>query len=434
MERARWLCWVALALVAIPLSLAAGRWGRSAQHASAEPRWQVASQAVASPQPQQTESPTDVSKVAIENLGTVAFDEAYELLRSASHDALVIWTRRLEGLPVGPRRTAGITAFFKTLAQIDARTAVDLALSIDRQDPRWTAIGAVGSATPAANLHEVARMYSALNEKKLAVSDFIDKWSRSDPVKTAEWISGYAGLVENRDIASLMTNWAAVDPTAAREWLARAGADRLDPDVYAGFYTGWVEAEPALALKDLAERGDDEIFKRAIETVAEELFKDSPEAARTLVFTLQSGAPQQAAVRAVVHDVTAAYIGGGPDLKTDEVANWLLTLPQDLWDEGIGEVLRRWRWDDPAGEQAWLEQLPLPTRDAVLAQYCRAFRLRDATEYIQAGLRIHDPQLREQTFRAIFRELEEEQRGEFLSKLQLSDDEARELGRIVDHL
>lgn len=429
MPRRRWLILIACCLLVSPIGFAFGRWsGSTLRHPSVTDQYSVP-EARREHNPSRAGETTDYSSVIIENLGQVAFDQAFDLLHLAPKEALTAWTKRLEGLPVGPRRTAGITAFFKTLAQIDANRAVDLALSLNLHEPRWTAIGAISNAIPAANLNEVARMYTALNEKKLALTDFVLSWSRSDPVATAEFLSNYGGDVENNDIRQLMANWAALDPTAATEWLAKH-PDRRDATVYAGFYSGWLEHDRAAALNDLRTRLDDQTFNKALEVVSKDLFKDSQEAARAFILTLPPPA-QETGVDAIVGDITAIYLSGAPDLQADEVAKWLVTLPENLWHQNLGAILNRWPEQDQAARDEWIDQLPPGTRDAVLANYCRAYNSYVPTDNIRAGLRIRDPKLRQETFRNIFGDMDQEVRQELLANAKLLPAEVKELARIL---
>src|SRR5688500_2469543 len=220
MPRRRWLSLIAVCLLMSPIGFAVGHWSKPTPHHDSGTEQDRVSGALLESKPTRSPDATAYSDVIIENLGQVAFDQAFALLDSAPREALTAWAKRLEGLPVGPRRTAGVTALFKTLAQVATKTAVDLALSMGGHETRWTAIGAISRATPAANLDEVARMYIALNEKKLGLVDLVINWSRSDPAATAQFFSSYGGDVENGDVAQLMTNWAALDPAAAGEWLA----------------------------------------------------------------------------------------------------------------------------------------------------------------------------------------------------------------------
>lgn len=340
------------------------------------------------------------------------------------------WTKRLEALPVGPRRTAGITAFFKTLAQIDTKTAVDLALNMSRYEPRWTAIGSIANATPAVNLSEVARMYTALHEKKLGLSDLVINWSRADPTATAKFLSGYEGEVDNTDIAQLMASWAALDSTAAIEWLANQPPGRRDEDVYAGFYSGWFEQDRAAALNALRTGANDKTLSKALRAVTKDVFKDSPGSAREFVLTLPSSA-QETAVDSIVHDVTAIYLSGVPDLQASDVAKWLITLPEELWREAVGEVVNRWPEQDSAGRDAWINQLPLDQHDVVLAAYCRAGNSYIRAQNIGMGLRIRDSSLREKTLRDVFGNMEEQAQQALWRNEQLTSREMKELAKIL---
>ena len=429
-----WLVLAAACFLVAPLAFAIGRIGaprppdRSIEHA-------LRSSEVRAPETRGAAAgPDDFANIRIENLCDVGFDQAYQLLRSAPREALTTWSRRLEALPAGARRTAAVKTFFKTLAQIDARTAVDLALALDRHDPRWAAIGSVSNAVPVAELPEVARMFTALNEK-VSVNDLIGTWSRSDPAAAAEFLAAYPGDAENEDVASLMMNWAALDPAAAANWLAHAEPKRRVPETYASFYAGWVEHDRAAAFADLAARAGDETFLKAIETVAQNLFTESPDAARAFILALPAGAGRRAAAGQITGYFSRVYLGSDPlKLKADEVSKWLLTLPDDVWHEEIGQVISRWRRDDGAAVEAWLAQTPFAVRDRVLASYCRAFDWDEPSTGFGAGFAISDPHLRRETFRRIFADMTEEAREALLEKIELSPAHAREITSVLERL
>ncbi len=427
MQWPRWFIAVCLALAGAFFWL--GRWAAStAEKSGTEERPTVSAESPVGNRSIGASAKDDFARVRIENLGQVGFDHAYELIQSASEEALAGWTRRLEALPAGPQRTAGLTAFFRTLAQIDSRKAVDLALGMERTSARWNAVDAITVATSASDLGEVARLYSALNEKGPDGADLVATWSRTDPVRAAAWAAGYPGGVQDYGLAALMANWGALDPVGAGRWLAEAGPKFQDPRVLAGFYSGWVEADFAAAVSDLRERGTDERFAPAIQRVATELFKESPQSTRAYVLALPPG-PREAAIDAVVGDVTAIYLGGGPELEIEEVAEWLVTLPDELWRGHIGAIMSQWH--DETATEAWLGRLPLQTRDVVLSRVCAEYRTDMPTESFRAGLRISDPQLRERTFREIFQKLEEEERQKLFGALELSPGETRELESLL---
>jgi hypothetical protein len=437
MERKSWLILFGICLLIAPITFALGRWSRPAKDYSSTVDTRFAAAVRSHQEQQRTSERVDLAKVTIENIGEVEFDQVYELLRSAPNEALLSWIRRLEELPVTPRKTAAIKAFFKTLAQIDAKAAVDLALGMERAESRWTAIGAVGVATPAGDLEEVARMYMTINETRIAiVGDLVGTWSATDPEATARFLGKYPGKVENDELTPFLANWAALDPTAAREWLAEAEPARRDPGAYASLYSGWVLHDRAAALSDLATHAADKTFAKAIERVTENLFTDSAEAARAFILNLPDAAAQEAAVSKVTGHITNVYLGGGDPLKlkADEVAKWLFTLPENLWQKDIGSVIDEWAREDQPALEAWFTQMTPQMRDRLLAEQCGALNSNIPGTGLRAGLRISDPALRQDTFRRVFQDWAEKVKEELFQRAELSDEELRELKKTLQRL
>jgi hypothetical protein len=236
--------------------------------------------------------------------------------------------------------------------------------------------------------------------------------------------------VDNSDVAQLIASWAALDPAAASRWLADQAPGRRDEDVYAAFYSGWLEQDRAAAINALRTSANDSTLSKARGVVTLDLFKDSPGSAREFVMTLPAEA-QESAVHSIVHDVTALYLSGAPQLQASDVAKWLITLPEELWREAVGEVVNGWPEQDSEGRDAWIDQLPRDTHDAVLAAYCQA-----GNSYIQAhnlrmGLRIRDSILRQKTLREVFGEMDEQAQKALWGDEQLTPAERKELAKIL---
>ena len=420
-----------------PIGFAVGRWSGSGPRALAT---QLPTSSVSISPTSQKLGPTEndsanYSAVTIENLGQVEFDQAFELIRSAPKEALTAWTKRLEALPLAPRKTAAVNMFFKTIAQIDTRTAVDLALALDRNDPRWTAIKAVAVAAPYSNLDEVARMYSTIGPTSQSIAgDFIAKWSTVDPEATARFLAAYPGKVENRDVEPLVANWAAVDPDAAQDWLAKGDASRRDASMYESLYLGWLLKDRSWALQDLAAHAADKKFEVAVKRVNEEVFTQSPEAARNFVLSLPPDR-QAAAVDQITGHFTNFYIGGDYlHLKADEVTKWLVTLPDSLW-QHVGNLIDSWMSSDSPAVHAWLNGMSVQARDRLLAEHFRASHYNDdPTAAFQSALRISDRAQREDVFGEVLTKMDAEKRKELLEKPKLPPEQAAELRQILKRL
>ncbi len=433
MGRRHWLISIASCLVIAPIAFALGRWSGWAKHPPIPTHYDSG---MASPKNAYRAEEKDFKRVAIENLGQVEFEQAYELIHTAPKPALIAWAKRLEAMPFTPRKTSAISVFFRTLAQVDTKAAVEVALAMERSDPRWTAVGAIVAAAPAANLGDVARIYTTLHEEGIAITgELVARWSAIDPNATARFLATYPGKVTNDDLVPFVWNWAALDPTAATAWLANAEPKRRDPSVYSALYGGWIVSDRPAALTDLATHGEDKTFENALKTVSETLFTESADAARAFILTLPSGGAQKVAVDQVTGHITGFWFGGDYlHLKADEVARWLYALPDQLWTDQIGHVINRWAREDTAAVDAWLNQMPPQTRDRLLAEYCLARDWNTPTAGLQAGLHISDPALRLATFRKGFKDLGEDVKQELLEKAALSPDEARELNQILSEL
>jgi hypothetical protein len=378
----------------------------------------------------------DFSKVTIENIGEVNFDQAYELLRSATPETLTQWSERLDALPTGPQKMAAIATFYKTLAQLDTTTAVDLALKLTRREARWAAFGAVHAAAPASEMRHVARMETSGNLKGLSLTDFVWTWSRIDPVSASELVTALPDTVDNYGRSTLLANWASMDPGAAKTWLDNLDPKQRDDYVYEGFYGGWFEANPAAAVSHLAAHATDEKFDKAVRGAAQALFQESPDAARAFIISLPTALAKGAAGGALESQATGRFLLRDPDpLEPSSAARWLYTLPEDVRDDQIGRVVAQWSARDPDGVNAWLREMPLPTRDRIAAEFCQAFDWRQPGRNLEAGLSISDPRLREEALRALLQQIGSKKSArKMLQEANLPPPEAAKLQELIAEL
>lgn len=378
----------------------------------------------------------DLAKVTIENIGQVAFDQAYELLRGASPEALRGWVTKLESLPSGPRKTAAIKAFYKIMAQVDPKTAVDLALSLGNRPVRATAARAIQGAAPPSGFPEVARLLIALNVRGLSVIDLVLDWSRFDPVSASKFAVSHPAEVNSNALELLLTNWAATDPAAAKVWLDNLDPNRRDPDVYEGFFNGWLENDEKAALTYLVEHAGEEKLARAVRSTALALFDGSEDAARKFVVDLPKGPAQEAAVDEIVAYATGRVIGSSLQIPPEAVAKWLVTMPKDIWDKHIGYVLREWNGDNPGGAERWIDAMSLDVRDVLSAKLCLAsFDWENPGSAIDLGFKITDQRLREETLRELLKDMNAKGRAELLAdQVRLLPRRKAELQRIVTGL
>lgn len=336
-------------------------------------------------------------------------------------------------MPSGPARATAINAFFKVLVQTDPARAVELVLSLTNREARGLAATAVQGAAPETAFPEVARMLVGLDDDFL--TEFVLLWSRFDPVSTSHFVEANPAKVDSNTLALLLENWAAIDPRAAQVWLDGLDPNQKKSDVIEGFISGWFENEPAAALAYLAEHANEKKYRRAIRSAARTLFDKSPSDAAGFVTQLQNADARATAIDEVAAHATDRIWGGNLKFPPEGVARWMLTLPNDAWRSHLGAVLSTWSRTDSTAAEAWLNQLPLPARDQIAAEFCANFDWEAPQSGVVAGLRINDPALRADTLAELRKRIgTREQGSEIIVHLQLSPREKAELEKVLADL
>lgn len=425
-----------LALIGVGLmSFGAGRWTAPGRRGGETARTTIASASsnLAQSKPAAEIEARDSSAITIENLGEVDSEQAWALLRTAPKETLKQWTIRLQALPTSPHKAAGITAFFKALSQIDTALAVELASSMDRSEPRSTALSAVIKAAPLANLPALANLYRGAGPEDGDRFSFLGQWSLSDPARAAEFVASVPGDSEKYEIGVVASNWAAIDPGAARGWLETLAPERRDEEVMDSFYEGYLEHDQAAALNDLVRKAGDKNLIKAIAHAGGKLFVESPDAARSFIAQLPP-AEQAAAVSEITGYVNGNVYSEDVEVKADGVAKWLLTLPDALWSEKVGRVVKAWAELDPQAYASWVGQMPSRIQNQIAADYCRSYDWRNPKASFEAGLGITEPGLRDETFREFFSKLGAAKARGLVKRAHLPEADAASLERIISQL
>lgn len=374
----------------------------------------------------------DLAKATIVNIGQVEFDQGYRLLLSASPETLAQWVARLEAMPTSPRKTAGIASFFRILAQVDAKAAVALALTIKGREARGAATGAVFGAIPEANVTELIRIGMASEEPWTDWGSLVDRWSLTDPVSASRFAKEHIAQVDAFWLGSMLENWAAVDPGAAKVWLDQLDSTERKPEVIAGFYSGWFDRDREAALNELVKYSSDEQFRAILDKVAVTAFKESPEAARAVVLRFPEADQQKAVVSSVLGPVNAIYLSGKQPYSEESVAKWLVTLPEEIANDHLGYLVSRWNYQSPDAVSEWLRVVPTQLHDRVEAQFCMALDLAAPQENLKAGLAIVDRQLRMESLRAALQKFKTpESAREAAQKANLPPQQLAELEALI---
>ena len=351
----------------------------------------------------------DFERIMIRNIATVPFEESFYLLRSAPVEMRSRWTKQLEEMPKGPQRNAALSSFYKTFVQLDPHAAAASMAGLQDKDAKSIAVAAMIGATPQSAMKEMAEMLVKLPDDipggQNLLGEIIFNWSAVDPIAAAQFIEEHRDVSSNcadsvsLSISILLSNWVQVDPEAAKAWLERQDESDQTEDEINSLLTGWAEHDRTKALAFAEAHAGEKKFGRAVTNLTWGLFLSSPDEARTFLFRLPSEARNDA-IDEIATLTNGNILGGSESWRRppEDIARWILTLPQDSWKGAIGTVLENWNKENAAELSAWLNQLPPDTRDPVVADYCSSENNRvHPDKAVSLALTIADPALRSQT-------------------------------------
>jgi hypothetical protein len=383
---------------------------------------------------------TDFSHVRIDHLGELPFLQGYEFIKSASPEALKQWATDLENLPVGPHQRAAIKDFFRVLAQVDTRSAVDRALDLSTRDARAIATKAIQAAAPPEGFPAVAQLLANKRSEKGDPVDFTETWSSVDPISASKFVERDLDEADRTEGAMLVAeNWAVHDPAAAKAWLNQLDPKYTKKSAYAGLVSGWIYSDEEGAIHYVIANAAEKRMSEAVTLVAKMLFTDSKDRARDFVNALPDDKARDKAVDEIAANASGRVLfqEPGDSLPADEAARWIITLSPDLQERHLGPVVAYWQGEHPEAVQAWLSTLPPETHDRAAAKGCLAWSWnRESVQgNLEMGFAIKDRQLREETLREFIAGVKSSEGGETkLAALKLSQAEKAELRRIADNL
>lgn len=350
------------------------------------------------------------------------FVETYRILRAATPETVRSYYKQLAQLPLGPRRNAPMTTFFKTLVQANPSLARDLILEL-KKDDRWLPLEAIRETAPPRGMEAVAAVLLSFDRIEISgcssdvLRDNLDEWGKSDPLALKKFLETHRDQDVERYFDKLVLNWAACDPEAARQWIAEEiqkhppsqpaeGESESSED--AGWRSAveqmseaWVEGllanNPDAAVKYVLEHPNNTAVKGALFQFSGNLFTMSPDRARDFVLHLPEE-QQSESLYGIGSKVNLLVRTDASDNTTSAryVADWMLQFPSKSWQQGIGSVLGSWETANPQELFAWMADLPPQTRDAVVREFPSYVSKEDAQKDFDTIMLAGDPVLRAQ--------------------------------------
>jgi hypothetical protein len=199
------------------------------------------------------------------------------------------------------------------------------------------------------------------------------QWTRVDPAAAADFIDEVPAYEVLSYGCELIGEWAAVDPDAAREWVethrdADDGHER--PGLVENFLLGWYERDPAAAASYTLAHASDEALEYAVKYMGAALFFDAPDDARAYMEALPTDELRHGVCSSISHyiDFQSSPEAGEDERSPRSVLDRLVQLPADYWKGTLSSTIGAWGRDTPA-LLAWIQDLPDPVRDSVVAEY-----------------------------------------------------------------
>jgi hypothetical protein len=384
------------------------------------------------------------TRVTVRDIATVPFSELYDVLKPASHEQLLAWARDLEQMPRGPSQRAAVTAYYKSLVQVDHRAAIEMVLHADNLHTRDVAIDAVLKAAPESIWGELAEMTVQLPYQGRCGfrEDVISKWSQVDPVAVSQFIESHPldafslerGNGEDNRLPSLLYNWAAIDPAAAREWLD-ADASRQTKGAFRAFVTTWALTNRPAAINYVVTKAGHPNLGEAVDYLAYDFVRRSPDDATNLILRLPAE-QAKTALKKIARDTNGGlWISGKYEAapNVDVFARWMVNLPVETWSESIGYIAQEWIKQDVNAATSWLNQLPPDLRDRAIASFCHAAESESAAQVITLGSTMKDQALVDKTLGEFARNLRttREEAIDAINDLPISDEQREYLRKVM---
>jgi hypothetical protein len=360
--------------------------------------------------PKQTLLEHDQKPITVREIATVPFSELYDVLKAASREQLLACAHDLEQMAEGPRRTAAIRAFYKSLVQIDPAIALAAVAQIKEKWIQQQAASALLTTAPESIWGDLAEFFETVPFPRDSWENPIRNWSRVDPVAVSHFIKNHPKKLAKDEqddyrVITLLGEWAEIDPSAAKEWLD-ADPARQTEEARTTWVMGFAEHDRPAAASFLIAHATEEDFAEAIRRFSYGLFLDARD--QMMGFVSQLPPDQERMAVSNVAETTAGFFlhaSEGFQRPPAEVADWLVTLPTDFWTGSMGKVIGTWLLFDAPPAIRWVEQMAPRERDIALADLCRAPEDHQfggqpeevVAKIIQLGLKISDPKVRDES-------------------------------------
>ncbi|HEX8897749.1 MAG TPA: hypothetical protein VF751_03550 [Chthoniobacterales bacterium] len=342
-------------------------------------------------------SRVEADKIVLGNIATVPFQELYAVLSARSAKEMGELAAQLNGLPAGRETKTKITSFFTAWAHLDAKAALNAALSLKTADAKDAALTAVVRGADAIAAKSLVEVISQLQsdtlpawQKTKSLNSAVSKWSEIEPAAAAKFLDQLP-TNEREFLNARMTiaqNWGAADPAAALAWVASLGEGRERSMSMSGVIIGWWNADPRAAETYVAEHADTLGIPPVMQIVSQ-LYKQDPQRAKEWANSL----PTLEARRMAASNIAIQMSESDPRATGE----WAATLPDDVRDRTLQVVISRWARNDSRAVGEWINGLNGAVRDEAVGAFSWTLAPSDPAAALGWATTVSDPSRRNTT-------------------------------------
>src|SRR5437667_4534587 len=238
------------------------------------------------------ESKMEHPNILLGDIVTVPFQELYGVLSMLSPQQLDELAAQLKNLPAGKETNAKVAAFFRAWAHFDSVAALRAAAGFKISEAKTIAVQSVITSADATQAKALAKQIQewpadilTREQRNGFLNSLLVKWSDLDPVGAAKFFDTMQmDAMRFHPAASVIAqNWAAIDPSAAIEWVRAHGDTTGSQGGMSGAINGWWSKDRGAAEQYVATRAIDSAGRQMASTLASYIFSKDPERAKEWV-------------------------------------------------------------------------------------------------------------------------------------------------------
>jgi hypothetical protein len=340
--------------------------------------------------------------ILLGDIVTVPFQELYGVLSTLSPEQLNQLAAQLKTLPAGKDTNARVTAFFKAWAHFDPVSALRAAATFKASEAKTTAVQSIIASTDAAQAKTLAKEiqeWPADAIKREPRNSFLNsllvKWSDLDPIDAAKFFDTLpVDTMRFQPVASVIAqNWAAIDPSAALEWVRAHSDTQGFQSAMNGAINGWWSKDHSAAEQYVAAHAHDVSGRQMAAALTGYIFSKDPDRAKEWITQLADTETRRQAQHVLVIQMAVN--------DPENASEYAATLPADVRQGMLSSAINYWAASNLNAAGDWVKGLSGPARDEALGAYTYSLLRKDPNTAAAWAVTISDSKIRDKSLNGI---------------------------------